>query len=166
MMLVLLVMLTHDIYLTHQGTFSIGLCLYRWRQCNMLESTKQTLVAISLNHAEILTLHDATSECFWLRAVVEHIWSTCRLSLVINVPTTIYEDNVACIDHIKNNTSKETKPSIFHRSSFFPTSSKSIRSLKSNNSDLKTTLTTYSRSQYRNQPSRSFFKEGIRKLSD
>ena len=47
-------------------------------------STKQTLVATSSNHAKILALHKSTHECFWLRAVVEHIQSTCSLSFVVN----------------------------------------------------------------------------------
>ncbi|XP_068331519.1 secreted RxLR effector protein 161-like [Pyrus communis] len=34
--------------------------------------TKKTLVATSSNHAEIFALHEASRECFWLRAVMEH----------------------------------------------------------------------------------------------
>ncbi|XP_068329664.1 secreted RxLR effector protein 161-like [Pyrus communis] len=36
-------------------------------------STKQTLVATSSNHVEILALHEASHECFWLREFMEHI---------------------------------------------------------------------------------------------
>ena len=33
-------------------------------------STKQTLVATSSNHAEILALHETSRECIWLRSVI------------------------------------------------------------------------------------------------
>ena len=75
------------------------LCLFRaisWR------STKQTLVATSFNHADILALHEATRECFWLRAVVGHIRSSCDFYPAVDVSTTIFEDNAACIEQLKN----------------------------------------------------------------
>ena len=75
--------------------FTIGGTAISWR------STKQTLVATSSNHAEILALHEATWECFWLRAVVGHIRSSCDLYPAVDVPTTIFEDNVACIEQLK-----------------------------------------------------------------
>ncbi|KAM2708614.1 hypothetical protein FF1_045210 [Malus domestica] len=53
--------------------FAVGGTAISWR------STKQTLVATSSNHAEILVLHEATRECFWLRAVMGHIRSSCDL---------------------------------------------------------------------------------------
>ncbi|KAM1991580.1 hypothetical protein ACFX15_032691 [Malus domestica] len=43
--------------------FTVGGTAISWR------STKQTLVATSSNHAEILALHEATRECFWLRTL-------------------------------------------------------------------------------------------------
>ncbi|KAM2701565.1 hypothetical protein EV2_003381 [Malus domestica] len=72
--------------------FTIGDTTISWT------STKQTLVATSLNHAEILTLHEALHECFWLRAVMEHIRITSGLTYVVDLPMTIFEDNVACIE--------------------------------------------------------------------
>ncbi|KAM1882388.1 hypothetical protein ACFX13_003885 [Malus domestica] len=65
-------------------------------------STKQTLVVTSSNHAEILALHEASRECFWLREVMEHIQSTNGLTSVVNLPMMIFEDNAACIEQLKN----------------------------------------------------------------
>ena len=36
-------------------------------------STKQTLVATSTNHSEIIALFEASRECVWLRRVINHI---------------------------------------------------------------------------------------------
>ena len=58
-----------------------------------LRSTKQTIVAISFNHVEILALHEVTREYFWLRAVMGHIQNSCDLYPVVHVLKTIYEDN-------------------------------------------------------------------------
>lgn len=93
--LALLVILTHVIYLTRTWhvlkqvtSRTLQFC---WR------STKELIVATSSYHAKILALHKATCECFWLRFVMEHIWSTVGLSTVLDVPTTIFEDSAACI---------------------------------------------------------------------
>ncbi|KAM2864490.1 hypothetical protein FF1_023138 [Malus domestica] len=75
--------------------FTIGDTTISWR------STKQTLVATSSNHAEILALHEASRECFWLKAVMEHIRSTSCLTSVVDIPTMIFEDNAACIEQLK-----------------------------------------------------------------
>ncbi|KAM1500399.1 hypothetical protein ACFX10_022963 [Malus domestica] len=71
--------------------FTVGGIAIPWR------STKQTLVVTSLNHVEILALHEASRECFWLRAVIEHIRSTSDLTFVIDLPTMIFEGNATCI---------------------------------------------------------------------
>ena len=75
--------------------FTCGNTEISWR------STKQTLTATSSNHYEIIALHEASRECVWLRSVVHHIRNACRLPLITSIPTTIYEDNVACIEQIK-----------------------------------------------------------------
>ncbi|CAL2278008.1 unnamed protein product [Prunus armeniaca] len=75
--------------------FTCGNTTISWR------STKQTLVATSSNHAEILALHEANKECVWLRSLVHHIRKTCDLSSTTKAPTIMYEDNVACIAQIK-----------------------------------------------------------------
>ena len=73
----------------------------------------------SLNHAEILTLHEALRECFWLRAVMEHIRSTSGLTSVVDLCMTIFEDNAACIEqlkkgYIKGDNTKHIAPKFFY----------------------------------------------------
>ena len=34
---------------------------------------KQTMVATSSNHLEILTIHETSRECIWLRSMIQHI---------------------------------------------------------------------------------------------
>ena len=40
-------------------------------------STKQTLVATSSNHSDILALHETSRECVWLWSVIHHLQNTC-----------------------------------------------------------------------------------------
>ncbi|KAJ9544185.1 LOW QUALITY PROTEIN: hypothetical protein OSB04_023892 [Centaurea solstitialis] len=47
--------------------FTIGNTTISWK------STKQTLVATSSNHSEIIALHEEVRECIWLRSVITHI---------------------------------------------------------------------------------------------
>ncbi|KAM1175399.1 hypothetical protein ACFX2I_027811 [Malus domestica] len=122
--------------------FTVGCTAICWR------STEQTLVATSSNHAEILALHEATRECFWLRAVVGHIRSSCDLYPVIDVPMMIYE----VMQHASNNsrrvTSKETTPITLRRSSSSHINNNSIRRLKSQKSIHKTIWPTSSPNHY------------------
>ena len=76
--------------------FTCGDTTISWR------STKQSITATSSNHAEILAIHEASRECFWLRSVIHHIRGSCGLSFSKEVPTTLYEDNAACIVQLKN----------------------------------------------------------------
>ncbi|KAL4592431.1 hypothetical protein LXL04_005425 [Taraxacum kok-saghyz] len=83
-----------------------------WRYC------KQTLVATSTNHSELLALYEATRECVWLRAVISHIRSTCDLAYDPNEPVIIYEDNISVIDqakhgYIKGDNTKHISPKLF-----------------------------------------------------
>ncbi|KAM2053254.1 hypothetical protein ACFX1T_002916 [Malus domestica] len=64
-------------------------------------STKQTLVAISSNHLEIIVLHEASRECSWLRSMIHHIWNSCGLPSKTDTPTVIREDNAVCVAHMK-----------------------------------------------------------------
>ena len=75
--------------------FTCGNTAISWR------STKQTLTTTSSNHSEIIALHEASREYVWLRSVVHHIRNACGLPLITSIPTTIYEDNAACIEQIK-----------------------------------------------------------------
>ena len=81
-------------------------------------STKQTLVATSSNHSEILALHEASKECIWLRSLIEHIRNSCQLPSVTERSTIIYEDNAACVaqiqaGYIKGDRTKHISPKFF-----------------------------------------------------
>ena len=78
-------------------------------------SIKQTIMATSSNHAEILAIHEASQECVWLRSIINHIHKTCGLSYQSEVPTILYEDNTACIaqlkaEYIKGDRTKHISP--------------------------------------------------------
>ncbi|KAK9942694.1 hypothetical protein M0R45_008346 [Rubus argutus] len=93
--------------------FTMGNTAISWR------STKQTLVATSSNHAEIIALHEAVRECIWLRSIIGHIRSTCGLRSTTDEPTSIYEDNAACIEQmkqgfIKGDNTKHIAPKYFY----------------------------------------------------
>ena len=60
------------------------------------KSSKQTLVATSTNHSEIIVLYEASCECVWLRRMINHIQHSCDIGSITK-PTIIYEDNSACI---------------------------------------------------------------------
>ncbi|KAL7148007.1 hypothetical protein ABFS83_06G149700 [Erythranthe nasuta] len=82
-------------------------------------STKQTLVATSSNHSEIIALYEAGRECIWLRSVISHIQNSCQLHPVTASPTIIYEDNAACIaqtrgGYIKGDRTKHISPKFVH----------------------------------------------------
>ena len=74
--------------------FICGGTVISWR------STKQSIVATSSNHAQIIAIHKASTECVWLRSMVHLIREKCGLKCDI-VPTTLYEDNAACIAQLK-----------------------------------------------------------------
>jgi ribonuclease HI len=91
--------------------FTYGGTAISWR------SQKQTLVATSSNHAEIIALHEASRECVWLRSMTHHIRSTSGLP-IREGPTTLYEDNSACITqmkegYIKSDRTKHIPPRYF-----------------------------------------------------
>ena len=92
--------------------FTCGNTAISWR------STKQTLTATSFNHSEIITLHEASHGCVWLRSVVHHVRNACGLPFITSIPTTIYEDNDACIEqikegYIKGDRTKHISPNFF-----------------------------------------------------
>jgi Reverse transcriptase (RNA-dependent DNA polymerase) len=62
-------------------------------------SVKQTTVATSTNHAEIIALYEASRECVWLRNMITEIRQ--HLGISTKFPkTTIYEDNAACVAQV------------------------------------------------------------------
>ncbi|KAL6219983.1 hypothetical protein ACLB2K_007741 [Fragaria x ananassa] len=93
--------------------FTIGNTAISWR------STKQTLVATSSNHAEIIALHEAVREYVWLRSIIKHIRGTSGLNSTTYRLTYIYEDNAACIEkmklgYIKGDNTKHVSPKFFY----------------------------------------------------
>ena len=56
---------------------------------------------MSSNHAEILSIHEASQECVWLRSVIQHIRRSCGISSEKEAPTVLNEDNAACIAQLK-----------------------------------------------------------------
>lgn len=91
--------------------FTYGGTAISWR------SQKQTLVATSSNHAEVIALHEASKECRWLRSVSQHIKGASGLTVDKN-PTILYEDNAACVTqmkegYIKSDRTKHIPPKFF-----------------------------------------------------
>ena len=81
-------------------------------------SCKQTLVATSSNHSEIIALYEATLECVWLRRMIKHIQKSCGFNIA-DTPTIIYQDNAACVTqmqtcYVKNNLTKHVAPKYFY----------------------------------------------------
>jgi hypothetical protein len=81
------------------------------------KSSKQTLVATSTNHAEIIALYEASRECVWLRRMIKHIVQSCGIGSMES-PTIMYEDNAACVTqmqtgYIKSNLNKHIAPKYF-----------------------------------------------------
>ena len=82
------------------------------------KSSKQTLVATSTNHSEIIALYEASRECVWLRRMVNHIQQSSDIGSMES-STIIYEDNVACVTrmqkgYIKSNITKHIAPKLFY----------------------------------------------------
>ncbi|KAI3506493.1 hypothetical protein L1887_28854 [Cichorium endivia] len=91
--------------------FMNGSTAISWR------SQKQTLVATSSNHAEVIALDEASRECSWLRSMTQVILTSCGLDKD-KAPTLIYEDNAACVSqmkegYIKSDRTKHIPPKFF-----------------------------------------------------
>ena len=82
-------------------------------------SIKQTLSATSSNHSKIIAIHEASSECVWLRSVIQHIQEKCGLSSIKGSPMILYEKNAACTaqirgGYIKGDRTKYISPKLFY----------------------------------------------------
>ena len=82
-------------------------------------SFKQTMVATSSNHSEIIEIHEASCKCIWLRLMIQHIQESCGLPSIKDKPTTLFEDNGACIaqikgGYIKGDRTKNISPKFFY----------------------------------------------------
>ena len=94
------------------NVFTYGDTVISWRY------TKQSIVATSSNHAEIIAIHEASRECVWLRSMIHLIREKCDLKCD-KVPTILYEDNAACIAQlkggfIKGDRTKHTSSKLFY----------------------------------------------------
>ena len=90
--------------------FTYGDIAISWR------SVKQTMVATSSNHSELLAIHEASRECMWLRSMIQHIRDSSSLSPISNTATSLYEDNTAQLKggYIKGDRTKHISPKFFH----------------------------------------------------
>ena len=82
-------------------------------------SVKQTFVATSSNHSEILALHEAGHECAWLRSLIQYIHKSCGFISNKGTPTVLFKDNAACIaqmksGYIKGDRTKHISPKFFY----------------------------------------------------
>ena len=81
-------------------------------------SSKQTLVATSTNHYEVIALYEASCECIWLRRMINHIQQSCGIG-AIDLQTIIYVDNFVCVTqmqtyYINSNITEHISPKLFY----------------------------------------------------
>lgn len=80
-------------------------------------NTKQSMTTTSSNHSEVIALYEACREAIWLCSIINSIRiRTGKTSL--QHPTTIHEDNRACVDQIvkgymKTDCTKHIDPKFF-----------------------------------------------------
>ncbi|KAL0402608.1 UNVERIFIED_CONTAM: Retrovirus-related Pol polyprotein from transposon TNT 1-94 [Sesamum latifolium] len=86
----------------HKAISQSGYVYMYGRTAISWRSTKQTLVATSSNHAELIALYEAGHECVWLRSLTHYVHESCALESIEKSPTIIYKDNTACIAQIKD----------------------------------------------------------------
>ena len=76
---------------------------------------KQTLISTSINHAELIALYEARREALRLRSSINHIFEINGFTK-LSLPTTLCEDNAACIHQIQRGymRTKHISPKIFY----------------------------------------------------
>ena len=67
----------------------------------------------------MLTIHEASRECIWLRSMIQHIWESYGLSSIKGDLTILFEDNVTCIaqitgGYVKGDRTKHISPKFFY----------------------------------------------------
>ena len=102
------------------------------------KSVKQTYVTVSSNNAEILAIHEASRECIWLCSVVHHILKTTALKTEDFEPTTLHEDNAACIaqlkgGYIRGDRTKHISPKFFYTHELQKEGAISVKQVQSSN---------------------------------
>ena len=130
-------------------------------------SVKQTMMATSSNHSEILAIHEASRECIWLRSMIHHIQELCGLSSVKDKPTILFEDNAACIaqikgGYIKGDRTKHISPKFFYTHELQKNGEIDVQQIRSsdNLADLFTKALPTSTFK------KLIYKVGIRKVKD
>ena len=130
-------------------------------------SVKNTMVATSSNHSEIIAIHEASRECIWLRSMIHHIQESCGLSSVKDKPTILFEDNVACIaqikgGYIKGDRTKHISPKFFYTHELLKNGEIDVQQIRSsdNLADLFTKALPTSTFK------KLIYKVGMRKVKD
>lgn len=85
----------------HNGQSQIGYLFTSGGTVISWRSVIQIITVTSSNHAEILTIHEASRKCIWFRFVIQRIHETYDLSSRKMISTILYEDNTACITQLK-----------------------------------------------------------------
>ena len=73
--------------------FTCGDIVISWRY------TKQSIVATSSNHVEVIAIHEASREYVWLRSMIHLIREKYGVKYD-NLPIILYRDNASCIAHL------------------------------------------------------------------
>ena len=77
------------------------------------------MVATSLNHLELIEIHEASRECIWLRSMIRHIQESCGLPSIKASQITLFEDNVVALHRSKEVISKEIRIKHISRKFFY-----------------------------------------------
>ena len=110
-------------------SFTYGNTAISWR------FVKQTISATSLNHAEIIAIHEVSRECVWLRLVIQHIHENCGLSSIIKVQRYYKKIMLLVSLKLEEDISRVIETSILHQNSFIHMSSKRVVILMSSRYD-------------------------------
>jgi hypothetical protein len=99
--------------------------------------TVEQLFLRTTNHSEIIMLYEASSECAWLRRMIDHIQKSCGICATES-PTIIYEDNAVCVaqrqtGYIKTNYTKYISLKLFYPHELQESGEISILQIKSCN---------------------------------
>ena len=121
----------------HKGRSQIGYLFTYGGTAISWRSVKQSLVATSSNHSEIIAIHEASRERIWLRSIIQHIKRKYGLSAIDNSPTILFEDNVACITqlrggYIKGDKTKHISPKFFYTHELQQKGEIDIKQIRSN----------------------------------
>ena len=86
---------------SHKGRSQTGYVFFNGNTVIFWRSTTQILIVTSSNHAESLALYEASRECVLLRSLIQHARSSYQLPSIAGISNIIYEDNEACLKHIR-----------------------------------------------------------------